>query len=150
MQESKTMSIADIDETKVVAPQQRSPQVQQYLAMLTSVDRALGTKNELDVDQLLELAQSRIGPVSLSADSGLHLEGVRCLAASIQRDPYYDDVGRRMANYYVYSWIHKYDTRLATEPNEVCGAACPPCRHSSGPCNAKPVLVMPANTPTRP
>jgi hypothetical protein len=120
MQESKTMSIADVDETKVVAPQQRSPQVQQYLAMLTSVDRALGTKSELDVDQLLELAQSRIGPVSLSADSGLHLEGLRCLAGSIQRDSYYDDIGRRMANYYVYSWIHKYvqfERDLATFPD---------------------------------
>jgi len=99
---------ADGDEMIVVAPQQRSCQVEQYLTKLTSLDRTLAAKNELDVDQLLDLAQSRIGPVSLGADSDLHLEGMRCLARSIQRDAYYDDIGRRMAHLYVYNWIQRY------------------------------------------
>jgi len=99
---------ADPDETLVVAPQQRSPGIEQYLTMLGSLDRDLGTRKELDVDQFLELAQSRLGAVSLSAHSGLHLEGLRCLAESIQRDPYYDDIGRRMAGHYIYNWIQKY------------------------------------------
>jgi hypothetical protein len=111
---------ANGEETIVVAPQQRSPEAKQYLTMLTSMDRVLVTKRELDVDQLLELAQSRVGPVSLNADSILHLEGLRCLAGSIQRDSYYDEIGRRMANYYVYDWIRKYivfERDLVTSPD---------------------------------
>jgi hypothetical protein len=110
MQERATMRSrnANGDETQVVAPQERPPQVKQYLAMLTSRDPVLDTKRELDVDQLLELAQSRTDAVSLSADSGLHFEGLRCLAESIQRDSYYDDIGRRAANYFIYNWISKY------------------------------------------
>ena len=96
------------DETIVVAPQQRSPQAERYLTMLSSLDRDLSARRELDVDQFLDLAQSRLGPVSWSARSGLHLEGLRCLAESIQRDSYYDDIGRRMASHYIYSWIQKY------------------------------------------
>jgi hypothetical protein len=99
---------ADGEETIVVAPRERPAQVKQYLDMVTSLDRVIGTKKQLDVDQLLELALSRTDAVSLSADSGLYFEGLRCLAESIQRDSYYDDVGRRAANYYVYSWISKY------------------------------------------
>jgi hypothetical protein len=99
---------ADGDETTVVAPQQRSPRVEQYLTMLTSLERVLDPRRELDVDYLLQLAQSRLGPVSLSAHSDLHIQGLRCLAESIRRDSYYDDIGRRMANYYVYNWIQRY------------------------------------------
>jgi Sulfotransferase family len=99
---------ADRDDTIVVAPQERSAQVRQFLAMATSLDPAIGTERELDVDQLLELAQSRTDAVSLSADSGLHFEGLRCLAESIQRDPYYDEIGRRVANGFIYNWISKY------------------------------------------
>ncbi len=98
----------DTDETMVVAPQQRSPKVEKYLTMLISLDRDLATTRELNVDQLLELAQSRSGPVSWSAHSDLHFEGLRCLAKSIQRDSYYDNIGRRMASHYIYSWIQKY------------------------------------------
>jgi hypothetical protein len=98
---------ADGDQTIVLAPHERSPQVRQYLTMVTSLDPVIG-KRELDVGELLELVQSRTGAVSLRADSGLHLEGLRCLAESIQRDSYYDDIGRRVANYYIYNWISKY------------------------------------------
>jgi hypothetical protein len=99
---------ADGDETIVVAPHERSPQVRQYLTMVTSLDPVIGAKPELDVDQLLELAQSRTGAVPLSVDSDIHFEGLRCLAEPIQRDSYYDDIGRRVANYYIYNWISKY------------------------------------------
>jgi Sulfotransferase family len=99
---------ADGDELTVVAPRERPPQVKQYLAMLTSMDPVLSAKTEWDVDQLLELAQSRTGAVSLSADGAFHLEGLRYLAGSIQRDSYYDDIGKRVANYNLYSWISKY------------------------------------------
>jgi hypothetical protein len=99
---------ADADEAIVVAPRERSPEVSRYLTMATSLDPVIGAKPELDVDQLLELAQSRTGAVSLSADSDLHFEGLRWLAKPIQRDSYYDDIGRRVANYYIYNWISKY------------------------------------------
>jgi hypothetical protein len=49
-----------------------------------------------------------MGPVPLSVDSGLHFEGLRCLAETIQRDPFYDDIGRRVANYFLYHWISRY------------------------------------------
>jgi Sulfotransferase family len=96
------------DETMVVAPQVRTPEVKKYLAMVTSLDPVIGTKSNLDVDQLFELAQNRTGAVSLRADSDLHFEGLRCLAASIQRDPHYDEVGRSAANHFLYSWISRY------------------------------------------
>src|SRR4051794_33046672 len=99
---------ADDDETIVVAPQERSPQVKKYLVMATSLDTVIGTRRELDVDQLLDLVQERTGAVSLSADSGLHLQGFRSLAESIQRDSYYDEIGRRVSNHYLYNWIRKY------------------------------------------
>jgi hypothetical protein len=95
------------DETMVVAPQERSPKVEKYLTMLISLDRDLGPR-ELDVDQLLELAQNRLGPVALSAHSRLHLDGMRSLAESVRQSSHYDDVGRRMANRYVYNWIQRY------------------------------------------
>jgi Sulfotransferase family len=99
---------ADGDKKTVVAPQIRTPQITQYLSMVTSLDPVIATRREWDVDQLLELAQSRTDAVLLSADSGLHFEGLRCLAESIQLDPYYDDVGGRAANFYIYNWITKY------------------------------------------
>jgi hypothetical protein len=68
---------ADGEQSIVVAPQQRPPQVKQYLAMLTSLDPVIGSKSDWDVDQLLELAQSRTGAVSLGVDSDLHFEGLR-------------------------------------------------------------------------
>jgi hypothetical protein len=99
---------AAIGDTTVVAPQMRTPQITQYLSKVTSLDPLFAKRLDWDVDQLLELAQSRTNKVSLSADSGLHLEGMRCLAKSIQRDPYYDDLGKRSANYFIYNWIVKY------------------------------------------
>jgi hypothetical protein len=102
---------ADDDETIVVAPQERSRQVRKYLTMAASQDRFFGATKELDVDQLLQFAQSRMGEmgeVSLGAGSDLHFEGLRCLAESIQRDPYYDEIGRRAANWFVYNWIYRY------------------------------------------
>lgn len=96
------------DETIIVAPRERSSTVRQYLSMVTSLDPVIGGKPEWDVAQLLELAQSRTGSVSLSDDSGLHLEGLKWLAESIQQDSYYDDIGRRAANYYIYNWISRY------------------------------------------
>ncbi len=99
---------ADPDATTVVAPQQRPPKAAQLLTMLISLDRELGARRVLDVDQFLDLAQSRVGPVSLSIHSGLHLQGVRCLAESIERDPYYDELGRYMASHYIYGWIQRY------------------------------------------
>jgi hypothetical protein len=111
---------ADGEQSIVVAPQQRPPQVKQYLAMLTSLDPVIGPKSDWDVDQLLELAQSRTDAVSLGVDSGLHFEGLRCLAESVQRDPFYDDIGKRFANYFLYNWIVKYlrfEQDLATFPD---------------------------------
>ncbi|UFZ04923.1 sulfotransferase [Bradyrhizobium ontarionense] len=99
---------ADPDETIVVAPEQRSPKAAQLLTMLLSLDRELGARGVLDVDQFLDLAQSRVGPVSLGARADLHLEGIRRLADSIGRDPYYDDLGRYMASHYIYGWIERY------------------------------------------
>jgi hypothetical protein len=96
------------DETIVVAPRERSPAIRKYLAMATALDPIIGTEKELSFDRLLELAQSRTDAVSLGADSGLHFEGLRCLTESIQRDSYYDDIGRRAANQFVYNWISKY------------------------------------------
>jgi hypothetical protein len=96
------------DETVVVAPRERSHQVRKYLTLAASQDRFFGSTKELDVDQLLQFAQSRMGEVSFSAGSDLHFEGLRCLAESIQRDPYYDEIGRRAANWYVYNWICRY------------------------------------------
>ena len=98
----------DSDETIVVAPEQRSPRTAQLLTRLLSLDRELGARKVLDVEQLLDLAQRRVGPVSLGADSDLHLEGIRCLASSIARDPSYDDLGRYMASHYIYGWIERY------------------------------------------
>lgn len=100
--------MADPDETTVVAPQQRSPKAAQLLTMLISLDQELGSRRVLDVDQLLDLAQRRVGQVPLGAHSDLHLQGIRCLAESIQRDPYYDDLGRYMASHYIYGWIERY------------------------------------------
>jgi hypothetical protein len=94
--------------TIVVAPQERSPEAKQYLAMLTSLDPLISKQRELDVDQLLELARSRTDTVSLSAGSSLQFEGLNCLAESIRREPYYDDLGRRVAHHYIYGWISKY------------------------------------------
>jgi hypothetical protein len=96
------------DGTIVVVPQERPPQVKQYLAMVTSLDRAIGARRKLDVNQLLKFAQSRTGAMSLSADSDLHFEGLRCLAGSMQRDSCYDGIGMHVANYYAYNWIRKY------------------------------------------
>ncbi|GAB2675360.1 hypothetical protein GCM10027271_40570 [Saccharopolyspora gloriosae] len=42
----------------------------------------------------------------------------------------------------------RYDTRLASDPNEVRGAPGTPSV-ARGPLRSKPVLVIPANTPTR-
>jgi hypothetical protein len=94
--------------TIVVAPLERSPEAKQYLAMLTSLDSLIGKQRELDVDQLLELARSRTGSVSLNGGSSLQFEGMKCLAESIRREPYYDDLGRRVAHHYIYGWISKY------------------------------------------
>jgi sulfotransferase family protein len=98
----------DSAETTVVAPQHRSPKAEQLLTMLIALDRDIGARREIDVDQLLDLAQDRVGPVSLSAHSDLHLQGTRCLAESIERDPYYDDIGRYMASHYIYGWLQRY------------------------------------------
>ncbi|BAM89014.1 conserved hypothetical protein [Bradyrhizobium oligotrophicum S58] len=98
----------DSDETIVVAPEQRSPRSAQLLTRLLSLDRELGASKLLDVDQQLDLAQRRLGPLSLGADSDLHLEGIRCLARSIARDPSYDDLGRYMASHYIYGWVERY------------------------------------------
>ena len=103
------MSIQDAeDPIKIVAPRERAPQAGRYLAMMMSIDPVLGATDQWSVDQLLDLAQTRAGGVPLSADSGLQFEGLRCLADPIQRDPYYDEVGRRAAKYYIYEWIRKY------------------------------------------
>lgn len=99
---------ADPDETIVVAPERRSPKAAQLLTMLLSLDRELGARDLLDVDQFLELAQSRVGPVSLGASAELHVEGIRRLADSVARDPFYDDLGRYMASHYIYGWIERY------------------------------------------
>jgi hypothetical protein len=96
------------DDATVVAPRERSPELRQYLAMVMSADRVLGTKKEWQVDELLEFVQSRGEPVPLRADSAIHLEGLRCLAQSIHRDTYYDEIGKAFANYYLYDWITKY------------------------------------------
>lgn len=104
------MNIRDAvrDRTIVVAPRERPSEAKQYLAMLTSLDPLVARQRELDVDQLLDLARSRTGGVSLSAGSDLHFEGLKCLAESIRREPYYDDIGRRVAHHYIYGWILKY------------------------------------------
>jgi sulfotransferase family protein len=98
---------ADGYEAVVVAPQERSPQLSQYLAMAGPTYRSIDTGEQI-VDQLLQLAQRRTGMVSFSADSSLHFEGLRCLAESIQRDSYYDEIGRRAATAYIHNWIIKY------------------------------------------
>jgi hypothetical protein len=108
------------DKLTVVAPQERPPQVEQYLKMLTSLDPVIGAKNEWNVDDLLDLAQSRSGAVSLSEGSSLHLEGLRVLAESISREKFYDDVGRRAANHVIYNWISRYlrfERDLKTHPD---------------------------------
>src|SRR3954453_4988742 len=104
------MNIRDAvrDRAIVVAPQGRSSDAKQYLAMLTSLDPVIARQRELDVDQLLELARSRTDAVPLSAGSALHFEGLKCLAESIRREPYYDDIGRRVAHHHIYGWILKY------------------------------------------
>jgi sulfotransferase family protein len=105
--------------TAIVAPQERPSQVKQYLTMLTSLDPVLSAKTNWNVDQFLELAQSRTQAVKLGADSGLHFEGLRYLAKSVQQDPYYDDIGRRYANTVLYNWVVRYlrfEQDLATFP----------------------------------
>jgi hypothetical protein len=94
--------------TSVVAPQERSSEAKQYLAMLTSLDPLISKQRELDVDQLLGLARSRTDMGSLSDGSSLQFEGLRHLAESIRREPYYDDLGRRVAHCYIYGWISRY------------------------------------------
>jgi Sulfotransferase family len=96
------------DDATVIAPGERSPQLRQYLTMVMSADRVLSTRKEWQVDQLLELVQSRGEPVPLPVDSAIQLEGLRCLAQSIERDTYYDEIGQAFANYYLYDWITKY------------------------------------------
>ena len=108
--ESVTMSseVADRDGAIVVAPQQRSVPMRKYLTMATTLDPGLAAIQEPDVDRLLELARGRIGAVTLSARSALHFEGLRCLAESVRRDPYYDELGKRSATAFMYNWICKY------------------------------------------
>ncbi|WP_246740052.1 sulfotransferase family protein [Bradyrhizobium aeschynomenes] len=96
------------DEAIVVAPRLRSPTAAQLLTRMLSLDRELGARKVLDVDQLLDLAQGRVGPVPLGAGSELHLEGIRRLADAVGRDPHYDDLGRYMAGHYIYGWIERY------------------------------------------
>ncbi|MGJ4902563.1 sulfotransferase family protein [Bradyrhizobium sp. HKCCYLS2058] len=98
----------DSDETIVVAPELRSPKAAQLLTRMLSLDRELGARQVLDVDQLLDLAQSRVGSVPLGTRGELHLEGIRCLAGSIARDTHYDDLGRYMASHYIYGWLERY------------------------------------------
>ncbi|CCE00195.1 conserved hypothetical protein [Bradyrhizobium sp. STM 3809] len=75
---------------------------------MLSQDREFCARRVLDVDQLLGLAQGRLGAASFGADDALHVEGIRCLAGSIARDPGYDDLGRYLAGYYIYGWIERY------------------------------------------
>lgn len=100
--------VADRDGAIVVAPQQRSVPMRKYLTMATTLDPGLAAIQEPDVDRLLELARGRIGAVTLSARSALHFEGLRCLAESVRRDPYYDELGKRSATAFMYNWICKY------------------------------------------
>lgn len=100
--------VADRDRAIVVAPQQRSVSMRKYLTMAATLDPALAAIREPDVDRLLELAQGRIGAVTLSAGSALHFEGLRCLAESVRRDSYYDELGKRSAIAFIYNWICKY------------------------------------------
>ncbi|GLH76205.1 hypothetical protein SSBR45G_11130 [Bradyrhizobium sp. SSBR45G] len=98
----------DPDETIVVAPRQRSPEAAQLLTRMLSLDREFCARRVLDVDQLLDLAQERLGAAPFGADSALHLEGIRCLAEAVGRDGAYDDLGRYMASHYIYGWIERY------------------------------------------
>ncbi|CAL78392.1 conserved hypothetical protein; putative ATPase domain [Bradyrhizobium sp. ORS 278] len=75
---------------------------------MLSLDREFCARRLLDVDQLLDLAQDRLGPVSFGPESTLLVEGIRCLADSIARDSAYDDLGRYMAAHYIYGWIERY------------------------------------------
>jgi hypothetical protein len=108
------------DRTTIVAPRERTPPVARYLAMMTSMDPVLGKIDRWSVDQLLDLAQTRAGGVPLrNGGSNLQFEGLRHLAEPIQHDGYYDDIGRRAANHYIYGWISKYiqfERDLATFP----------------------------------
>lgn len=112
----------DRDEEEVVAPQERSPQIEKYLLLATSLERSTDSKRLLDVDQLLDMAQERTGAVRLSSESALHFEGLRCLAESIRHDSYYDDLGKRAGHSFVYNWILRFlqfERDLASFPDIV-------------------------------
>jgi hypothetical protein len=96
------------EESIVIAPRERSSQIEKYLAMAMASDRATATTREPDVYELLEKTQGQASPVVLGASSTLHLDGLRCLAKSIREDPYYDDFGKRLGSNFVYQWILKY------------------------------------------
>lgn len=98
----------DYDAAEIIAPQERSPQIEKYMRMGTSLDPSTDLKRQLDVDRLLEVAQERGEPVTLSAGSALHFEGLRCLAESIWQDSYYDDLGKGAGAFFIYNWILKY------------------------------------------